>query len=651
MAAPQSGVALKGAGKGPPPPPAATAAEGKGSKGAGKGPPPPTASKGAGKSKPGFKGSSSAPKLQAPPEVLVAPAASARLRLEHVLSNAEGTMWEGLGLWCTTEAENILEGTVIDYAAISKLWEPMPAPPAPERNQRLVRRSLLPAEMSRQAEVAVKGAKLTPDLVRQALTEDMFAISGEQAHVLNAVLAPMAQEASSLLQGAVTERGLASLSNSEAVLWAISGVSAAELRARLVAEQHELDADVAQVRDSVAKAELIVTMLKESRPMRSLLQMILVAKNVLGQAGHAGFQARSFDGISRERLRRQSSTTFDPDTGEVIPVPSYWINANNPSVLILVAQMMESTYEYRCRLRFLRMFAVGRSGENAGLNDDNVLRNIWSYLDDLSESPRDVLPMLRSCRQSTCDRDLYDFIKSQCSRYQLMLPYFEQLVQSMTAAETTGRFFNQLQELRARYLAAMDACENSSQELGQLARSLCELGGERGAPGLHAFGGASDVLRSLNFLGQQLEEAMEAVQVKRAAEIATNRAVSGRPARRWQQVDTSHTLWCTRDPDVIRQLKWVPAPTTLEPDSQERSQAQQTPAAAVAVAEAVQVQGTRRETTSSLSHVDRMHSLMHSGPDGVYVRDPVSGSWGRRQDGVEGTAGTHLRLGGPQPDP
>lgn len=650
MAAAQAGKGFKGAGKGPPPPPVATPSAGKGSKGAGKGPPPPAASKGAGKSKPGYKGSSSASKLRAPPEGLVAPAGSARLRLEHVLSNAEGTMWDGLGLWGTAEAENILEGTMIDYAAISKLWEPMPAPPAPERNHRHARRSLLPAEFSRQAEVAVKGAKLTPDLVRQALTEDMFAISDEQAHVLNAVLAPMAQEASALLQGAVAERGMASLSNSEAVLWAISGIPAAELRARLVAEQHELDADVAQVRDCVAKAELIVTMLKESRPMRSLLQMILVAKNILGQAGHAGFQARSFDGISRERLRRVSPTTFDPDTGEIIPVPSYWINANNPSVLILVAQMMESTHEYRCRLRFLRMFAVGRSGANAGLNDDHVLQNIWSYLDDLSESPGDVLPMLRSCSQSTCDRDLYDYIKSQCSRYQLMLPYFEQLVQSMTVAETAGLFFRQVQELRARYLAAMDACENSSQELGQLARSLCELGGERGTPGLQAFGGASDVLRSLRFLGQQLEEAMEAVHVKRAAELATHRTASGRPARRWQQVDTSHTLWCTRDPDMIRQLKWVPAPATLEPGSEEHGQGQQTPADGAAVAGADQEQETRKGTTSS-SHVDLMHSLMHSGPDGVYVRDPVSGSWGRRQDGVEGTAGSHLRLGGPQPDP
>eukprot|EP00930_Biecheleria_cincta_P049554 TRINITY_DN34753_c0_g1_i1.p1 TRINITY_DN34753_c0_g1~~TRINITY_DN34753_c0_g1_i1.p1 ORF type:complete len:662 (+),score=128.69 TRINITY_DN34753_c0_g1_i1:42-1988(+) len=648
MAAPLGGKGLKGAGKGPAPPPVAGPLAGKGVKGAGKAPPlpPRVLSKGAGKSKPSCKGSSSGLNLQAPPKELVAPAGSVRLRLEHGLSNAQRTMWEGLGLWGTADAENILEGTVIDFAAISKLWEPMPAPPAPESFQRSARRSVLPAEFSRQAEVAVKGAKLTADLVRQALTEDMLAISDEQAHILNAVLAPMAQEASALLQGAVTERGISSLSNSEAVLWAISCISAAELRARLVAEQHELDADVAQVRNCVAKAESIVTMLKESRPVRSLLQMILVAKNVLGQAGHVGFQAKSFDGLSRERLRRHTPTSFDPETGEVIPVPSYWLNANNPSVIMLVAQMMESTHECRCRLRFLRMVAVGRAAAEAGLSDDNVLQNIWSYLDDLSESPRDVLPMLSSCSQCACDRDLFDYIRGQCSRYQLMLPYFEQLERSMTAAETTGRFFHQLQELRGRYTAAMHVCENSSQELGEVARNLCELGGERGSAGLLAFGGSSDVLRSLRFLGQQLAEAMEVVQVKRAAELAAQRAVSGRPVRRWQRVDTSHTLWCTRDPEVIRQLKLAPALATEELESQEHRQGQQAPATAAALVEADQEQGAREGTTSSF-HVN----LMHSGPDGVYVRDPVSGSWGRRQDGVEGTAGSHLRLGGPQPDP
>eukprot|EP00931_Biecheleriopsis_adriatica_P074294 TRINITY_DN48388_c0_g1_i1.p1 TRINITY_DN48388_c0_g1~~TRINITY_DN48388_c0_g1_i1.p1 ORF type:complete len:668 (-),score=145.31 TRINITY_DN48388_c0_g1_i1:34-1803(-) len=583
-----------------------------------------------------------------PPKDLLAPAGSARLRLDHGLHDAEGTMWEGLGFWNTAEAENILEGTVIDYAAMQKLWAPMPSPPPRESfvRSRQLRSSVLPVDVSRQAEIAVKGAKLTPDLVKLALTEDMLALSSEQAHVLNAVLAPMAQEASGLLRGVVEQRGAEFLSSSEAVLWTISCIPAAELRAQLVAEQHDLEANVGGVRDAVATVESVTRMLRESKSMRSLLQMILIARNVLGQEARAGFQARSFSNISSQRLNRPTPTSFDPDTGEVIPAPSHWMNLNNPSILNLVAQMIESTHEKRCRLRFLRMFALGRSSAFAGLNDDHVLQNIWSYLDDLGESPRDVLPLLRTCSQSICDQDMLDYISRQGRQYELMVPLLESLEHSVTVADIESLFVDQLQSMRMRYSAAQTVCENSAKELVRLAGTLCKLGGECPARSRDVFDGAGAVLRSLKHLGHQLAEALSAVQVKRAAEAAANRTESGRPTTRWPQVDTSYMLWYARDPDMIRRLKQASV-SMVEAASQEQALLPQR-LAAQAHTEAVQPQEAVEGTVQVPSvPID----LMHSGTDGVYVRDEVTGLWGRRQDGVQGTGGSGLGLGGPRVDP
>jgi len=95
---------------------------------------------------------------------------------------------------------------------------------------------VLPANISRRAEIAVTASRLTPELVRRALTEDVTAITAKQAQVLAQELAPIAQEANSYLQMAVNHHGHEWLNTAEAVLWAIGDLSHFRARASAVAE-------------------------------------------------------------------------------------------------------------------------------------------------------------------------------------------------------------------------------------------------------------------------------------------------------------------------------------------------------------------------------------------------------------------------------
>lgn len=595
------------------------------SKGIGKGTLPPPPGKGKGKA----RSVESSGKLLAPPPEFQAPIDASILRLEHALPSAEGTMWEGLDAWGRPCSDVVLEGLRIDRQLFSALWAPMPAPPV-QAAAVAAQRQLLPADLSRRAEIAWKVAKLTPQLVETALTRDMNAITQEQAFLLYHELYPVALQATGLLSAAVNRSGEDSLRPAEALLWRIVNIPLAEVRAKLLAEQYVLDEELDFVKVRVEKVQWIVSMLASSRAVKTVLQAILAARNILGQQGHEGYGIKSFINISHQRLSRNLPPSVDPVTGALIPVSLDWIHANNPSVLTLAAEMLETAHVYRCRLRFLRMVAIGNT-----FRSEHLCKLIWSYVDDLKESPRDALGFFSECSGFVCNSELHTDVVRQSMKLRFTLNRDFQLLEQSPSVDVRSNYYEQLMALRRRVAESLETCndyctalEVGADNLGRLAGQRVQLSSGR------AFDNASDILSSLKFLGQSLERELQEVQRKRRVEAAT--ATADRDigeVRRWQKVDTArHLLMKTNDLDLIRQLRrelLVPATAPAASEAPAAPEVSEAPAAAV-------------EATV-------VYSALHGGIEGHYTRDPLTGHWGRRCDGLDGTTALNLNLGGPSP--
>uniref|UniRef100_A0A7S4R9D1 Uncharacterized protein n=1 Tax=Alexandrium monilatum TaxID=311494 RepID=A0A7S4R9D1_9DINO len=647
----------KGAGKGVPPPPQLPG------KGTGKGAlpaPPPTAAKGAGKGR--GKGALIPPPPQGlrrtaplsgtaatPPAELRAPAGSACLRTHQALRSAEGTVWEGLDLWGAA-GEGVLECAVVDAERLQALWGPLPEPPLPMGGIQ-ARRQRVPEALLRPVEIAVRAQRLDPDLVRRGLMEDSGALSAEQADVLFRAVVPRVQESEPHLRLIVEQRGAASLSRAEAVLWTLAELPALEARTRVIREQHFVDDDLQQVQQWVNAAEGVVTMLKESKPLRTVLQTILAVRNILGQSGHPGYSvAHTFDGLPQERLPRHRPTLVDPVTGEFVPVDLHWFREHNPSVLTLAAEMLESTHESRCRLRFLRMLAVGRC-----VKEEAACRLVWSFLDDLQESPRDAMQQLAQCSSSLCNRDLVEEMGRRAMQFRHLATRELAVLRGHPSMDPTSSFARQLDAIGMRFADVLQAYDDGCHTVADTAVKLCRLGGgpgglaQRGSPA--SFDGSAAVLRSLRILGAHLgQEMADACAKRRQHALAVSARAGGTHStvklrRHWAPVDTSgHTVVVTSDPDIVRQLRWRPA-LELQDGPEGGS-----PAGQGGPAEAGEGGEEARAREEREDFVQRVGNLIHGGVEGVYRRDPVTGRWGRRLDGVDGTGGSDILLGGPRPD-
>jgi len=567
------------------------------------------------------------------PMHLAAPSGAPLLRLQHSWANAEGSLWEGLSPW-DASGSGVLEETVIDYDMLRRCWAPLPPMPAPAAR---TASGVLPPNLAQKAGIAVRASKLTPQSVRRALTEDMTAVTPEQAGVLANELAPLVRDAHGHLQIAVNRGGAESLNPVEAVLWAIGEISFSEARARLVATWYFLEEDCQVVAEQEERVSSLVADLCHSRPLKTLLQTILVARNVLGQQEREGYSASSLVTLQNERALQHVPSTFDPATGEVVPPSRTWLRDNCPTVLALVAEMLEATHIRRCRLRFMRMLAVGKLVPK----DDDICRITWSFLDDLQESPRDVLQLLMRCRGDSCTWDLAQSITSHCMQLRHLLQQELAWVMQREVADTP--FAQQLGELRVRVVEALDASRACSQRATSAAQGICRLGMQGRtsyARDNTAFEIATEVLCSLKHLGLRLAEEMRSAQEKQAAvRAAVARSLDRRGARcrAWAQVEVgSSLLWVTMDADIIRRLRrGLQQPQTpaepAEPRAKPATQEAEAPAEA------------RARTLASYS------DMVHGGLEGVYRRDPASGRWGPRLDGVTGAAGCELLLGGPRP--
>jgi len=405
-----------------------------------------------------------------------------------------------------------------------------------------------------------------------------------------------------------------------------------------VVEWYALEEDVADALRRAQEATDIAEELRASRPLRTVLQTILVVRNILGQQGCPGYTAKSLEHIYCERLPRHAPTTWDPVTGLPVAPAESWIRENTPTVLLLVARMLEATHARRCRLRFMRMLAVGRflkSGEN-------ICRITWSYLDDLHESPRDAVTLLRKCNMGICDRDLAGMIVQHVRRLRRLQA---QELSWLREGTVEGLFADQIAELRVRVAEAIQAVEGCGERAAEAAAQFCHLAGETRAAqatGAACFDTAGAMLSSLRCLGQRLHVELAGVQeeesrrrLARQPASASSRARAGGRSRTWEPVDTSHLILATRDPELIRELRGgrqgaaAPAPAPEGPRQPTQAKA-------------------KAEAKAKVTQPALFANLMHGGQEGQYRRDPVTGKWGPRLDGLDGTCATELMLGGPQ---
>jgi hypothetical protein len=603
-------------------------------KGPGKGPAKGTGGKGLLKGK-------VAPAYVEPPGPLLAPPGTQQLALRNVLTSVEGTLWQGLDPW-GMGGTDLLEGTSIDYEEIQKLWLPVPPRPAPTV---AVVRSVLPGSIASNAGIIVKAHKLTPEVVREGLTKDADKLSPAQALALADGLAPLADEAATHLQMAVNARGVASLNEHETVLWTIQNIPLGWERVRLVAERHVVQEEGASARESAASATCLAESLRDSRSLRTMLQMILTARNILGQKGYAGYSVKSFETISSERAPRHAA--IDPATGRPLLVSHDWMQTNTPSVLRLTAKMLEKTHVYRCRLRFLRKLSVSR------LVPINSVRQItWSYLDDLQESSWDVLHLLAKCKGNVCDADMHHSLNYRVDRLVVLRSRELEQVNRSSQHDTASlqqnivpynRFAQQMAELEVNVDDAILTIAQAMRELDEAAVSISRLAGLPVRQNIDdQFRDASvGALRNLFALGENLRQEMKAVQQANQRErLATQAKGVGASAvlhRSWEIVDTSHILHATGDPDLVREFRGVGEEATGNSDQQAQPHGGSQPNAKAKA----KAQATSKTKKGAAAYVD----LVHSGLEGQYRYDHTTRSWGRRLDGVDGTGGAELNLG------
>jgi hypothetical protein len=488
----------------------------------------------------------------------------------------------------------------------------------------------------------VKATRLTEDDVRRALTEDMAAVTAAQARAIFTELSPIAREGADHLRVAVQRHGVGALNQSELVIWVLVNIPHAETRARLLMEQYRVDEEAAHLQESVDEAASLAEGLRSSRALRTVLQTVLTARNVLSQEGCAGYTASSLDHISHERIARHVPSRVDPVTGEVMPVSQTWLEEHNPSMLALVSEMLLQTHVYRCRLRFLRMLAVGRV-----MPVDTLRCKIWAYLDDLHESPWDALTLLCECKPFLLDFDHFNQITYQTRNYEMVLRNDFPLLRAHASFRADSCFATQVGEVERRIERAIQIGYIGREKLSDTAIKICRLGGDHDVTGMASFSAAEAILQSMKLLGQRLRaDMLRRDRRKRECAAADLRRARPKnaPTVKWATVDTrAHQLMATRDADLVRELRTKSGSDEDAPTAPRAS---------------MDTQGLRQEQETQKSDAEKdretrhaaFYDTIHTGPEGVYHRDALTGKWGTRSDGVDGTHSAEINLGGPRPD-
>jgi len=558
------------------------------------------------------------------PHHLRAPEGAAQLRCLKTTSDIDGTLWEGMDPWS-------LEPSLTCHINLERLQEQwLPPPAAPALAVGLTARAadgVLPTSISQSVQIAMHGLRLTPDLVRRALTQDLDILTVEQTLGLEReILPPLRQEVGIIsdLHAAVARSGQASLRPAEALLWIVGTLPHGLQRVRLASLRHTLPEEVTSAKAHVATATTLVKQIQHSQHLKAILHSMLVIHNVLAQQECNAFPLSSLVTADRERLRR-------PVGGLHADRENNWFNQNFPSTMRLAAEVIADAHALERRLRFHRMVAVG------GLfKASHVKQLIWDYLDDMEEGIVSVFPLLARCTRVVFDRDLIYHFEHMAR----MLGTFQTDVQAVQVAidqsSASTVLPEQIAELSVCMTEARSAFLAEQAQLSDVAQRLCDLVGEQVGMSRDRYHrqmslthqrctAATEAFHCLRHFGAIMHKELKMVWSLRAREQQQQRAAMAgdldgvrRAARCWAPIDTSEQeLLHTHDPDTIRRVrasKRAPFDVTAE----------------VAPGQEAAIQPEKFALPAS-------SSTIHGGIEGSYARDPLTGRWGRTTAMAEGT--------------
>lgn len=175
----------------------------------------------------------------------------------------------------------------------------------------------------------------------------------------------------------------------------------------------------------------------------------------------------------------------------------------------------------------------------------------------------------------------------------------------------------------------IDICGKDAKVFHHAAKKLCHLAGQPVLTGQDLRLSAASIMGTYRHLGMQLKAETHTLRLQRKALMARkNSSCHGHGLSKWMPVDTTFiSLMYTTDLDVLREIReWQNRTSgkTKMKDPKAKDEQKQKP---------------RKVITYS--------DCMHGGIEGKYHRNPFTGSWGERFDGIDGTAHVDFKLGGP----
>lgn len=629
-----SSIGAKGPGKGFPQPPPV----GKGkSKGKSKSiPPPPPGPPPGGPNRPGAQPRDIGGNVNVP-EILRAPVGVAHLRVYNGVTQtgrASGTLWDGLDPWGDRDALADIPGWYFNVDRLRALWQP--APPVPPRRRRdRPLQNTLGSDRMQNLDVAVRGAGLTADKVRLALDGDSDALTSEQKEALAQRVLPCVAETSGLLNTQVHREGEASLGRTEAIMWAIASIPHGHSRVRVLALEASLTFELDDILRKAQASMDLRERLSESKPLKLLLQAILFIRNVMSQREHTMFPMDNLpETLAWERPRRLNNGGSEH---------SAWFHEHCPTTLRLVAEAVADLHQYQEHLQFIRKVAVSKCCPM-----DVVKKVIWSYTDDLNGSILDVFELLRNCDGRYFEEDLCHSVDHFIHRLQNTLNGDIRVIQTHMLSQgpstlsgsrrSAEAWLGKVEDLSNLIEQSVWALEQSRSTLVTAAQQMCRLTGERvRTNGSTDFEAACRSAYHLRQLGRKIEEELKNVFYRRQkskTQICRAGSSSTNFARPWMPINTtSMVLSTTRDPEIIRSMRLlVQESSKLGKNRSENDNS------------AVHLQKVEEDLDDAkeVEHIEvapkqKFFDLVHTGPEGLYRRDPVTGKWGRRLDGVDGT--------------
>jgi len=408
---------------------------------------------------------------------------------------------------------------------------------------------------------------------------DVFSL--EDVEALRSCAAATLEEVRGLLHAHVQRVGVAALDGPMSILWALDAIPMWQQLSLFAGARQTLPHSVVSALAPVNELQCLVSDLECSKPLRTVLQACLVTKNVLAQNGATRLRAVHLPLLCSRKLRPEG-----------------------PSVMRLVAHNLEATHEHRCRLRFLRMMAVGKVPTNS-----HFKQLIWTYLDDLQESPWDAVALLKRC----ANKDPTDFDQGLIQEMHSCRSICSTIREYQThSLGRTARISQQTQDLAESALEAEIALAQSQGCLAATSQALLELfGGSSPAPNATTNGEAAEVLHALSSFGCHLEREMDALSNRRRRGWSRS-CQRGERWGTWKPVATdTTTLYRTQDPDLVRLLR----------NPQSDDQARLTPQ--------IEAGGPRlqhAEQSPKMAQLRHSH-LLHGGPDGEFQKCEVTGRW------------------------